>query len=344
MTAPRKTQSRKPAAFSLEDPHVVVALGQAARDQGAVVVTPEPEIEQASPPLHEPPRKRRALRWGAMFWLALLGLLVLGAGLSLVDLVEALFARSYGFGYLAVALAGTASVALSVGVVREAIGLARLAAMDDLRARASAVIESDDRAAGRTIVGEVIALTRRMPHLARARTRLQAHLGEIIDGRDLVQLAERELMATLDGEARRLVGNAAKRVSVVTAVSPRAAVDILFVFGTAVALMRRLALLYGARPGLLGLIRLVRHVVAHLAFTGGLAVSDGLVQQLVGHGLAAKLSARLGEGVLNGLLTARLGIAAIEVTRTLPFSVLPRPSLNDLVGKLLRPGDGGGAG
>jgi putative membrane protein len=44
------------------------------------------------------------------------------------------------------------------------------------------------------------------------------------------------------------------------------------------------------------------------------------------------------------LLTARLGLAAIEVTRPLPFSVLPRPSLNDLVGKLLRPGDGGGAG
>ena len=45
---------------------------------------------------------------------------------------------------------------------------------------------------------------------------------------------------------------AAKRVSVVTAVSPRAAVDMVFVLVTVVALVRRLADLYGARPGALG--------------------------------------------------------------------------------------------
>ena len=62
-------------------------------------------------------------------------------------------------------------------------------------------------------------------------------------------------------------------------------------------------------------------------------------QQVLGHGLAAKLSARLGEGVLNGLLTARLGLAAIEVTRPLPFSALPRPALGDLAKDLLRKRD-----
>jgi putative membrane protein len=40
--------------------------------------------------------------------------------------------------------------------------------------------------------------------------------------------------------------------------------------------------------------------------------------------------------MLNGLLTARLGLAAIEVTRPLPFAELRRPSLNDLVGSMLR--------
>jgi putative membrane protein len=58
---------------------------------------------------------------------------------------------------------------------------------------------------------------------------------------------------------------------------------------------------------------------------------------MLGHGIAAKLSQRLGEGVLNGLLTARLGLAAIEVTRPLPFAALPPPALNDLAGELLRP-------
>jgi putative membrane protein len=175
-----------------------------------------------------------------------------------------------------------------------------------------------------------------MPQLARGRANLEGHLGEIIDGSDMVRLAERELMTPLDQQARKLISVAATRVSVVTALSPRAVVDILFVFGTAVTLVRRLAFLYGVRPGTLSLSRLVRQVVMHLAMTGGLAASDSLIQQMLGHGIAAKLSARLGEGVLNGLLTARFGLAAVDLIRPVPFAALPRPTLSDLMSEILR--------
>jgi putative membrane protein len=77
-------------------------------------------------------------------------------------------------------------------------------------------------------------------------------------------------------------------------------------------------------------------VISHLALTGGLATSDSLIQQILGHGIAAKLSARLGEGLLNGLLTARLGLAAIDVVRPLPFAALSRPTLSDLMSDALR--------
>jgi putative membrane protein len=195
---------------------------------------------------------------------------------------------------------------------------------------------SDDRAASRSIVQELLKVAHQNPQLARARAALQSHSDDIIDGGDRIRLAERELMTQLDEEARRLVSSAAQRVSIVTAVSPRALVDVLFVLLVSLRMIRQLAWLYGGRPGALGMIRLMQHVIANLAITGGIAASDSMIQQMLGHGIAAKLSQRLGEGILNGLLTARLGLAAIEVTRPLPFMALPRPALADLAKDLLR--------
>jgi putative membrane protein len=74
--------------------------------------------------------------------------------------------------------------------------------------------------------------------------------------------------------------------------------------------------------------------MAHLAVTGTIAAGDSLIQQLVGHGLAARLSARLGEGVVNGMMTIRIGIAAMETARPLPFSAVKRPRMGDFASAL----------
>jgi putative membrane protein len=333
-------RNRRPATFKLDDPHVTVIdadddPGRLAR--GAIRITPEADPALLPVPIEEPiVPLRRGFRWGAMFWTALAGLVLLGTGLGVVNLVEDLFARSEGFGFLGLGFAILATLALLVIITREAFSLARLATIEKLHRRAVEALLSDDRAASRTIVQDLLRIAHGNPQLARARTALAGHADDIIDGADLIRLAERELMTPLDQEARRLVSTAAQRVSIVTAVSPRALIDVLFVFAASLRLVRQLARLYGGRPGTLGLIKLMRHVIAHLAITGGMAASDGLVQQLLGHGIAAKLSQRLGEGVLNGLLTARLGLAAIDVTRPLPFTALPRPVLGDLAKDLLR--------
>jgi putative membrane protein len=140
--------------------------------------------------------------------------------------------------------------------------------------------------------------------------------------------------APLDREARRIILGAAKRVSIVTAVSPRALVDLGYVIYESARMIRAMAELYGGRPGTLGLLRLMRDVIAHLAVTGSIAVGDSLIQQILGHGLASKLSARLGEGVINGLMTARIGIAAMDLCRPMPFRALKRPSIGDFLGDL----------
>ena len=330
---------RKPATFKLDDENVVVVdadePGRLAR--GTVRITPEAEPAQLPVPIETPPvPARRGFGWGTLFWAATAGLVVLGSGLGIVKLIEDLFARSESLGLIGVGLAAAAGLALAVVTGREVFGLMRLATIEKLHARATGVLISDDRAESRAIVDDLIKLAHQNPHLARARAALTEHAGDIIDGADMIRLAERELLTPLDQEARRIVSSAAQRVSIVTAVSPRALSDVLFVFVASLRMIRLLARLYGGRPGALGMISLMRHVISHLAITGGMAASDSLVQQVLGHGIAAKLSQRLGEGVLNGLLTARLGLAAIDVTRPLPFTALPRPALTDLATDLLR--------
>lgn len=337
-----KTPPRRPATFKLDDPGVVVMdpddSGRLSR--GTIQIVPEAEPAQLPVPVDTPLLpERRGFRWGTLFWSAVAGLVLLGSGLGILNLVEDLFARNEGLGFLGLALAVIAVVALAVVTMRELVGLARLATIEKLHLRAAEVLISDDRGASRTVVADLLKLAHRTPQLARARSALQSHTDDIIDGADMIRLAERELMTPLDEEARRLVSSAAQRVSVVTAVSPRALFDVLFVFVASLRMIRQLARLYGGRPGALGMIRLLRHVIAHLAITGGMAASDSLIQQMLGHGIAAKLSQRLGEGMLNGLLTARLGLAAIDVTRPLPFNALPRPALTDLAKDLIRKRD-----
>jgi putative membrane protein len=337
-----RSPHRRPATFKLDDPGVVVMDpdDSSRPSRGAIQITPEADpallpvpVEIAAVPA------KRGFRWGTLFWTSLGGLVLLGAGLGIAQLIDDLFARSEGLGVLGLVFAFAAALALTVVTARETFGLMRLAAIEKLHLRAAEVIASDDRAASRIVVQDLLKIAHQNPQLARARATLQGHADDIIDGADTIKLAERELMTPLDREARRLVSTAAQRVSVVTAVSPRALFDILFVLAASLRLIRQLARLYGGRPGTLGMIRLMRHVIAHLTITGGMAAGDSLIQQMLGHGIAAKLSQRLGEGMLNGLLTARLGLAAIDVTRPLPFTALPRPALSDLATDLLRKRD-----
>src|ERR1700683_5351036 len=194
-------RAHKPAAFRLDDPGIVVTPSEEPRRPAPVARSAAAgETEQL--PALAPPVRRRRVPWAAMFWVSAAGLLLLATGLGIANLIDDLLARAAWLGVLGAVLASVAVIALLAIVTREALGLARLATIDTLRERAAAILLSDDRTAGRALGRDLVALTKRMPRLARARARLEGHLGDIIDGGDLVRLSERELMAPLDEEAR----------------------------------------------------------------------------------------------------------------------------------------------
>ncbi|MBA5778446.1 TIGR01620 family protein [Stappia sp. F7233] len=324
---------RKPTAFRLDDGRV--RLDDASSDllSRETRIVPAREEDGDSVPAAI---ERKPFRWGRLFAAGLAGLVSLAVGLSIDALIRDLFSRSDWLGFLGVGLAALAALGLLGLAIREIAGLMRLSRIDALRDEIAAAAERDDAKAAKAGLQSLMQLYHGRPETAAGRRALSQHLGEVIDGRDLVILAERDLLKPLDEQARRFVTESAKRVSVVTALSPRALVDLLMVLFENLRLIRRLSALYGGRPGFVGFLRLSRSVAAHLAITGGMAAGDTLVSQVLGHGLAARLSARLGEGVVNGLLTARIGIAAIDVCRPSPFVGARRPAVSDIMGELFK--------
>jgi putative membrane protein len=321
---------RKPETFKLDSSELVFAepdadiadlLVEAPIANGELVPTATATVPKRS-------------RIAAFFWTSLGGLISLGFGLGVTSVVEDLFARNVWLGWFGAGLAAIFVVTLLVILIRELVALRRLSKIDGLRARAEDALVQDDRNLARAVVTDLETLYATNARTARGRANLKRDRQAIIDGSDLIQLAERELMTGLDLEARRLVANASKRVSVVTAIAPRAIIDIAMVAATSIALIRKIAELYGGRPGTLGFFRLLRHVLTHLAVTGGMAAGEGFIDQIVGHSVAAKLSARLGEGIINGILTARIGLATIAVCRPLPFAARPAPTLREVAGGL----------
>src|SRR6266436_2436216 len=140
-----KTPHRRPATFKLDDPGVIVMDPDDASRPPRGTVHVRPEVDPALLPVPVEAtilRAQRGFRWGAVFWTALTGLILLGLGLGVTRLIEDLFARSEGLGFLGIAFAFAAALALVVVVAREAFGLARLAAIEKMHLRAAAALLS----------------------------------------------------------------------------------------------------------------------------------------------------------------------------------------------------------
>jgi putative membrane protein len=288
----------------------------------------------SSAPVKAAKKRRRELSslfsWAGLFWSATGGLVSLAFGLWLARLIEDLFSWYPIFGLIGLVLAGLAGTALLVLGVREVGGVLCQRHISELHTGLSVAREKNDFDEARRLTGQLSTLYSSKPETAHARNQLRELSHGVVDGRALIDIAERTLVGPLDAEVRREIARAAKRVSMVTALAPRAIIDVIFVSAQAVRLVRHVAVIYGGRPGFLGLLKLMRSIAAHIAVTGGMAAGDSLIQQFLGHGIAAKLSVRLGEGVLNGMLTARVGLSAMAVCRPLPFASGKAPKVADV--------------
>jgi putative membrane protein len=338
--------SNRPRAFRLrEAENGPFSFEESPASRSAVAIAPDRSLDadlagDGDPalwrglPVATP--RRRWMSFGGILAFALSGLALIGLSTAIERGIVSLFNENTWLGGLAFALAALAALALLGLLGRETLSISRQRRITAMREEATRLREGRDITAATAFVAALSRLYARRPETAHARALLAGLERDVLDPADRLAVAERELMLPLDIEARRIVAASAQRVSIVTALAPRAVFDVLFVAGQSLWLIRRVSEIYGSRPGLFGFLALIRRVLSYLAITGGMAVGDSIVQQMLGHGIASRLSAKLGEGVLNGLLTARIGLATIAACRPLPFVAVSAPKLADVAGALIR--------
>ncbi len=337
------TEPRQPRVFAADDPALVVepndpidetTLRPGASTKGAARdgADSQPVVRPTLSDMAE-----RGFRWGSILASAILGAALLGAATWFYRLVSLALERQDWVGWTMSALLAIAALAFLMLVLREIVGFTRLARLHRVRADVTRALATKDRKSERKAVLRIASLYASRPETSWALRRFRDYARDVHDPGELLGLADREILASLDATARQLITRSAKRVATVTSLSPFVFIAMGFVLVENLRLLRLIATVYGGRPGWLGVMRLGRLVVGHMIATGGLALTDDLLGQFLGQDLLRRLSRRLGEGAFNGALTARIGVAAIEVIRPLPFLSTKQPRVRDILAEVLKP-------
>lgn len=321
------TERRKPLVIELSP--------EAAPRPEAAPQPPDTVAGATRPPALTPPPRPHGAPLGKLLFSALAGLAMMALGLWTWEFVAGLKARGSWLGWAALGLAALAAAAALGLALRELLALTRLGRLEATRARAERLAREASLDEVRRFEADLSAFYRGRAELAWALAELERRRQDITDPAEKLAQIERTLLGPLDAQATAEIEAAARRVAAATAVVPLALADVAVALVANLRMIRRIAEIYGGRGGMLGSWRLARAVAAHLVATGAVAVGDDMIGSLAGGGLLAKVSRRFGEGVVNGALTARVGVAAVEVCRPMPFSARERPGVSRLLRRAL---------
>ena len=326
------TPKKGPVLIDLEPEAAAPSPAEAPPVPDAVDVAPPQgaAMQQAAALAARTPS--RLTRW---FWGLLVSIVGMVVSVWAWRFLTGLVASSPVLGWIAVTLVGLFCLVLLIIAVRELAAFSRLTRIDRIHRDADAALEAADAGAARKVVGQLTRLYAGREDTRWGRDRLTDLMPDQFDADAMLSLAERELLAPLDTAAEREIEAAARQVATVTALVPLALADVVTALTANIRMIRRVAEVYGGRSGTLGSWRLTRAVMTHLVATGAVAVGDDLIGSVGGGHILGKLSRRFGEGVVNGALTARVGVAAMEVCRPLPFRAEDAPSVTGLVRRAL---------
>ncbi|MAV47550.1 MAG: DUF697 domain-containing protein [Alphaproteobacteria bacterium TMED89] len=320
--APSQAPTPKPARLDASDQRV--AMQQIETAFGGS----EPGQAQVLPP--------RQTRWSFAAWggffLFLFFLVALAADAFFT--LRSLSAVTPWLGWLGLGLLGSGLVFFGLMIVREWLLARALHSHQKARSKLDKGLATHDTNAMTQGQQKIEAKLRKRPDLAHAHERFDLTQQNAYTEAEALTIYEQTVLADLDQRVLTSIRAASLSSAWLTTISPFAALDVTISLWRSLKLLREVSALYGGPQSAFSSLRLLRLVFRNLFIAGGLEAGDSLVQNILGGGLAGKISAKLVEGAINGLMTARIGLAAMKVLRPMPFHSLPEPTIVQLASAL----------
>lgn len=151
-----------------------------------------------------------------------------------------------------------------------------------------------------------------------------------------LQLFDRLVLTSVDKQAQQLIWRASTDSSLAVAISPFALADMFLVTWRSSRMLRELAEIYGAPMGQLRSLAMLKRALAALLWAGGSELALDMAGDVLSSELTAKLSARAGQGIIAGLLVARLGYLAQQQLRPLPLAEAQKLNMSDFSKALVK--------
>lgn len=168
------------------------------------------------------------------------------------------------------------------------------------------------------------------PAIQQLSEKWQQQLDEAYNAKEVLYLFSQTVLAPIDDQVKKQISQSASENALLVAVSPLAIVDVLFVAWRNIALINKITRAYGIELGYWSRLRLFRLVLVNMAFAGATELVSEMGLEFLSQSVTAKLSMRAAQGIGVGLLTARLGIKAMEFCRPVVFQEQEKPKLSTI--------------
>ncbi len=156
------------------------------------------------------------------------------------------------------------------------------------------------------------------------------------DNKEIVEHLERTFLNQLDQHAFKRISTFAAQTGAAVALSPWASLDMLLSLWRNTKMLNEMGQIYGLRPSLRNRWKLFKSVINQLILVGTTELAlQQLIEEMGLSSTAGIFSARIGQGLGAGVYTAKIGLAAMQVARPIPFAESSKPKLKNLIGPLL---------